>query len=283
MANRGRLILFLLLCSSTARAQNRNPLEYNLSVDLPTTLIAAGAFLGGYGVQGVVINAPVCNPCDPNKLISWLDRPFAGSSNRAADYTSDGFLGAAVALPLVLDAIDVATDKSYYTPDERGKARADWGIFRVDFGLWGEVIAVDMALNQVVKMAVRRPRPFVYSPTVNPDCLKEGESFVSFYSEHSSLAFAAAAFYTTVYALRHPDRRGRAAAVGGSLFGLATMTAMLRVVAGKHFPSDVIAGALIGTGIGAGIPLLHRRAHHLPLPQIAPVPGGAMVTFAFLN
>jgi membrane-associated phospholipid phosphatase len=38
---------------------------------------------------------------------------------------------------------------------------------------------------------------------------------------------------------------------GSALIGVA------RVGAGGHFPSDVIAGAAVGTGIGIAIPALH--------------------------
>jgi hypothetical protein len=37
----------------------------------------------------------------------------------------------------------------------------------------------------------------------------------------------------------------------------ASGTAHLRVRAGKHFYSDVVVGALVGTAVGIGIPWLH--------------------------
>ncbi|HEY6461118.1 MAG TPA: phosphatase PAP2 family protein, partial [Polyangiaceae bacterium] len=43
---------------------------------------------------------------------------------------------------------------------------------------------------------------------------------------------------------------------GGALV-LAATTATLRVVSDQHYASDVIAGALVGTAIGLGVPALH--------------------------
>jgi membrane-associated phospholipid phosphatase len=40
---------------------------------------------------------------------------------------------------------------------------------------------------------------------------------------------------------------------------LAAATASLRVVAGKHFITDVITGAAAGTAIGILIPYLHQK------------------------
>jgi membrane-associated phospholipid phosphatase len=31
------------------------------------------------------------------------------------------------------------------------------------------------------------------------------------------------------------------------------------VAAGKHFPSDVVVGALVGTGVGLLVPWLHQE------------------------
>ena len=35
--------------------------------------------------------------------------------------------------------------------------------------------------------------------------------------------------------------------------------ALLRIYSGRHFPSDVAVGALVGSAIGVTVPLLHRR------------------------
>jgi undecaprenyl-diphosphatase len=40
--------------------------------------------------------------------------------------------------------------------------------------------------------------------------------------------------------------------------GVTTFTSVERVRAGKHFPTDVIAGAFAGAGIGVIVPHLHR-------------------------
>ena len=57
-------------------------------------------------------------------------------------------------------------------------------------------------------------------------------------SGHTTTAFALAA----VLSNRYPQRRA-------ILYGLATAVALSRVYLGRHYPSDVVAGALVGTGV----------------------------------
>jgi membrane-associated phospholipid phosphatase len=78
------------------------------------------------------------------------------------------------------------------------------------------------------------------------------------------------------YWLRHPDSPARWAMAGGAL-GLTTLTAVGRVQAGKHFPSDVVAGAILGSSIGLLVPWIHRSEAQLEA-AVAPVPYGARVT-----
>ena len=57
---------------------------------------------------------------------------------------------------------------------------------------------------------------------------------------------------------------------------LAATTAYLRVHAGKHFWTDVMVGAAVGSGLGLLIPWLHERNEGGSLAlQPFVIPGGA--------
>ena len=43
-----------------------------------------------------------------------------------------------------------------------------------------------------------------------------------------------------------------------SAYSLATPESVLRIAAGKHYITDVVVGALVGTGVSIGILEMHR-------------------------
>lgn len=47
--------------------------------------------------------------------------------------------------------------------------------------------------------------------------------------------------------------------VWGAGLATASSVAILRVAAGKHYPSDVVMGAAMGSFIGWLVPMLHRE------------------------
>ena len=88
-----------------------------------------------------------------------------------------------------------------------------------------------------IKAAVSRPRPFQAIPSVVP--LVEHTAGSSFPSGHAATSFAGA------IALAWLLPRLRSA-----LIVLAALVAFSRVYVGVHYPSDVLAGAVIGATIG---------------------------------
>ena len=108
------------------------------------------------------------------------------------------------------------------------------------------VLAADLiALG--LKQLSGRPRPFLVDPTPKP--LLATPLDLSLPSGHAATSFAAA----TVLTLAHPR-------AGVPLFALAALIAWSRVYVGVHYPFDVLAGALLGVGVGLLWTVLWRRA-----------------------
>lgn len=97
------------------------------------------------------------------------------------------------------------------------------------------VVAGTYALNTALKVVVRRRRPQL--PGLPP--LTGTPTQLSFPSAHSSTSFAAAWAYR------------RAGLPAAPLYALAGGLALSRLYLGVHYPSDVAAGALFGTGLAA--------------------------------
>ena len=105
-------------------------------------------------------------------------------------------------------------------------------------GRWREAtatVAAAYVANTAIKLVVRRPRPVL--PGLPP--LTRTPTALGFPSAHATSSFAAARVYSA------------AGAPAAPLYALACGLATSRLYLGVHYPSDVIAGALLGSAIGA--------------------------------
>ena len=109
----------------------------------------------------------------------------------------------------------------------------------------------------IVKGLTHRTRPFVYNADAPMADKLELDARQSFFSGHSANAFATAVFTGEVFRHYFPQSKMKPYVWIGSL-GLATATAYLRYDAGKHYPTDLLAGAAFGSLVGWGIPKLHE-------------------------
>jgi PAP2 superfamily len=89
------------------------------------------------------------------------------------------------------------------------------------------------ALNTVLKTVVRRRRPQLEKLPA----LISTPTSLSFPSAHASSSFAAARAYSALLPVR--------------LYAAAAAMALSRVYLGVHYPSDIAAGALLGTLVGS--------------------------------
>jgi undecaprenyl-diphosphatase len=104
--------------------------------------------------------------------------------------------------------------------------------------------ALNLPLYFWLKRSIGRPRPFVRCPDIRA-CARALDKF-SFPSGHTLHAFTFLAISTWYYP---------AAAV--ALVPMVVLIAVSRVALGLHYPSDVAAGAVLGTAVAAGVLALY--------------------------
>jgi membrane-associated phospholipid phosphatase len=155
-------------------------------------------------------------------------------------------------------------------PIWNGVAHDNAQVFLVDAFLYAESAAITGALTNLAKIAVRRPRPRAYQEQQKlideakaagkePEDITDTDQALSFVSGHASTVAtisATAAYLSWARAPRGSWKPWVTTAVG---FVATAWVSVERVLAGAHFPSDVLAGAMIGYGVGILVPHIHRE------------------------
>ena len=225
-------------------AADASPYQLNLPADLTISVVATAGWLLPELLRPKVVT-PIC-PCVADNM-NALDRPVAGRFDPTAARLSDVAVVSVYALSFGLDALVVHASGD----DLRGFASDAVVIF--------EALAVSGTLVELAKTSITRPRPVLYGRAKEHPALRVGDNYVSFYSAHTSGAFALALAFAQTYALRRPNDPWRFVVYGAAI-AAASAVGSLRVLAGKHFPTDVLTGAGIGSAVGLLVPWLHTPA-----------------------
>jgi membrane-associated phospholipid phosphatase len=153
---------------------------------------------------------------------------------------ADVTLGIALAVPLTTFALFAETPREFVN----------------DSLIFAESVMVAGFLNQIVKTAVARPYPYLYGGAPYPQQNYDAVNYESFPSGHTAVPMAAMTSFAYLFHKRHPTSRwryvfwfaGPIVALGAGAFQMST---------GNHFPSDLVAGGLIGGAVGIINPWLH--------------------------
>ncbi len=243
------VLAFVLLADLAEVCAADSPFGLSLKTDVPLLALGMGTSLAGNVLYaGMEARSELT---DKDRLLPW-DRPFAGNRNRIADRASD-WMSLALLLPFAWEGYNWKTGKS-----DAGEA-ATFLVTAVEIGF------LQNGLNLLVRSARLWPRPELYSSGAD---LSRGEAWGSFYSGHASAAFALAVFSGMWFDAKNPGSSLSPVVWGVSLTS-AALVGGLRIWAGKHYPSDVLAGAAIGSLSSFAVLRLHRSSN----VSLAALPG----------
>lgn len=124
--------------------------------------------------------------------------------------------------------------------------------------IYAETAMLTLGVTELTKGLSKRARPYVYNNDVGMDRKLERDARLSFFSGHTSIT-TALCFTTAKIFSDYSDNATHEALVWTAAAAVPIATAFLRYEAGKHFPSDIIGGYLVGGAIGYLVPWLHRR------------------------
>jgi len=259
---RGALVFVaasLAACATTvppreARAQAVYELRRDIPVDVGVT-VAAAAFMIITETYKDHLAPQMCRWCDfdgkgrdvlnpvdhgMRELSRWKDnRPAL----RIADATAFVLAPTASISTMMAAAINDRAEIKYPT----------------DMLLVLEAVALAGVVNQALKFTFARERPFVHVLTEDekPRQSHPSDNNLSFYSGHTTLSFAIATASGTIASLR--DYRLKHL-VWGTLVPMAALTGFLRIAGDRHYFTDVLTGAVLGSAVGILVPLVfHGR------------------------
>lgn len=123
------------------------------------------------------------------------------------------------------------------------------------------------AVASIMTIAAGRPRPFLYGDKAPLSDRNGSDAGNSFLSSHAAVGFAiATSTYIAMHRL-HPTSRLQYGVLGIGL-GAAAFVATSRVMAGQHFITDALGGALVGSSVG----VLVASIHGMPI-SVVPLSG----------
>jgi membrane-associated phospholipid phosphatase len=222
-----------------AEQSERDPSVYRVGkLDLGITALAAAAAIvpNQFPTQLIRTSCAAPGSC-PESSVNPFDRFAIDLHSTAAGVTSDVTVALSVAVPALADTLRLGL----------GPALGE------DLTILTETVAVNAALVTGVKYLVQRPLPVTYDRLYGLPSQAQG--YRSFYSGHTSTAVAA--LTASAWTLHFRDGPQSWPWVVTGLVGVSVGTE--RVLAGRHFPSDVLVGAAAGFGVGTLIPWLHVR------------------------
>jgi hypothetical protein len=197
-----------------------------------TSLAIAGA---AAGVWFGIPPPKACQWCEPSRADSDATQALQWEDPDAANLVSN-IVGYGI-----VPAISVASVIGY--------SASDWERFGYYSLVVIDAALLELFITEWMKKGIARQRPesFYNQTDINPK-----ESYVSFPSGHTSLAFTLAG---ASWMIAHHEKSVYAPVVGvaGSL--LSAFTGYLRIAALKHWISDVFVGGAIGALTGVLLPM----------------------------
>ncbi|HYD20421.1 MAG TPA: phosphatase PAP2 family protein [Flavipsychrobacter sp.] len=214
------------------------------AVDIP--IIATGTLWSAYAFTKIYSKDKI-----PDEKVAGLrtedinafDRWAAGNSSPSMDANSNYLFYGSIPLPGLL----------FIDKDIRKDA---WPVT----ALYWESFAITGMLYTGSAYFIDRYRPETYDTRQPVAHRTSGNNKNAFLAGHVAVVANATFFMAKIYSDYHPHSNWKWAFWGGATLATGTMIYM-RHAAGKHFPTDLIAGTALGTLSGILVPHFHKTRH----------------------
>ena len=246
------LIAVLVFCSSGAKIAHGDDTAhthpYTFDRAREWTLVGAGLGLAGVGMYYDARKTPYNRSDDARAqqtTVPRFERTIAGNWDTRAAQQSDLWLAASIVTPLTFLLPRTEDAEAIIT-------------------LYGETAVLLIGGIAFSKGLVDRNRPYTYAQGAPDNVRYTTDTKRSFFSGHAATITGWSVFSATLFGDYFPDSPYSPWVWAGAL-GIATYASGLRVVAGMHFPSDVLSGMAYGATIGYMVPTLHKKYARTPI------------------
>lgn len=236
----GFVLIFFVYSSYIVLPQSQ---QYQLKKGLDIGIVAGSTtlFTSCYLLQKKV------KPLDPNTIVN-LNRQSIHPFDRIATYqwnptvakVSDGL------------AIGTILMQSYFYFNKSTRTES-LKIGPMAF----ESFMLSQSIANAFKLTTRN-RPYLYNPLVPMAEKQKPDSRMSFFSAHTTTVSSMCFSFAYAHQTYLPDSKYNKA-IWVSAFTLPAIEGLLRVKAGKHYPTDVITGYLVGLGSSFLMHQLHKN------------------------
>jgi len=210
-------------------------------------ILTGGVAIGWLASRSIVTTldpAPTATVLALDRDDVWfLDRGATNNVSPSAESISDIFLFGSLALPITC-----------YISHGVSREGVAMGVMLVESALLTD------ALTNFIKASVKRFRPNSYNPEVEFEVRSNRQARLSFLSGHTSMTAAMSFMSARVLTDLHPGSKWNKV-IWGTAIVLPAFNGYLRTRAGRHFPTDVMAGYALGAGVGLLIPAIHKSEH----------------------
>ena len=235
-----RLVFVIVVTSSLSISQNENSTPYSSSnnLDLKIAGLSASLLLGSVLMDYAPMSLDNISNLN-SKNIPKYDSKAIDNWSLKSIAMSDVLLFSSLAIPGVLMA--------------NKKIRNDYRNFSL---IWAESLFLTVGITNFTKVLVGRPRPYLYGDRAPSDYKLKKDNKKSFFSGHTSIAAVSWFLMASMYDDYNPNSK-ISPYLWTSAFLIPACTAYYRYDAGKHFPSDLLTGYIIGGAIGMLVPKWH--------------------------
>ena len=249
------IFCFLLLCFNI---KAESVFSLDLKTDIILSTLAAGLFVSSLFIE----NPPNQIPDSLNRSdVNPFDRFFMVTRrNQDIRFASDIMIAGISLLPVISVEDNFNANRLLtYTV------------------MYSQTLLLAHGIEGLMKNNITRFRPYLHDGgdlSLRTDIRHE-----SFPSGHTCTAFLSATFFATTFSMENPDSRWKWPVIIGS-YTLATGVGAMRMMAGMHFFTDVLAGAALGSLFGWLVPYLHRNDNSNNFPVII-TGNGLLVSLKF--